>query len=290
MFVVLESAAACFIARSFFDNVILLEKGVLQKTAELEVQMELQRKMEIKLVNSSKMASLGEMAGGIAHEINNPLTIIQGKSRRIKRTIAEQSAIRDSVGSDVDKILETCDRIAKIVSGMRIFSRNADNDPFNFCTAKGLITDCLSLCQEKFKHCGIGIRVNNFADIEFDCRATQIVQVLVNLLTNAHDAIQEAEDKWIQLDVVALDADHLQFVVIDSGSGISESIAEKIMQPFFTTKELGKGTGLGLSISRGIVEDHGGTLTLDRSAANTKFVINLPMRQARQKPRVSGAA
>jgi C4-dicarboxylate-specific signal transduction histidine kinase len=267
-----------------------LDERVREKTMELGNQMEVQRQVELKLVASSKLAALGEVAGGIAHEINNPLAIIQGKSRRIKRTLSEPSEVRDSVVNDVDKILETCERIAKIVSGMRIFSRNADNDPFNSCNTRELITDCLGLCQEKFKHAGIDIRANNIAEIEFDCRATQIAQVLVNLLTNSHDAIQDFDTKWIQLDVKALDVNHVQFIVIDSGSGISESIAEKIMQPFFTTKEIGKGTGLGLSISRGIVEDHGGTLTLDRDAANTKFVVELPIRQVIGSPRVRATA
>ena len=115
-------------------------------------------------------------------------------------------------------------------------------------------------------------------EIEIECRLIQIEQVLLNLLNNSFDAIADLEEKWIRVDVEA--EDHfVNIKVVDSGKGIPAEASEKIMMPFFTTKEVGKGTGLGLSISSGILKSHGGELSLDRNAANTTFVIRVPRLQ-----------
>ena len=112
--------------------------------------------------------------------------------------------------------------------------------------------------------------------------STQISQVLLNLLNNAHDAIKELGEnpKWIQIDVHKKDEKYIQLSVTDCGHGIPKQHLNKIMQPFFTTKEVGKGTGLGLSISSEIIKNHGGSLTYDAQSKHTRFVIELPMRQS----------
>jgi C4-dicarboxylate-specific signal transduction histidine kinase len=113
-------------------------------------------------------------------------------------------------------------------------------------------------------------------DGQVNCRPTQLSQVLLNLLSNAFDAVSALSEKWVRL-TVTQEEQKLIIKVIDSGNGIPSDIAEKIMQPFFTTKVIGKGTGLGLSISRGIIESHEGALFYDPSEKNTTFVIELPI-------------
>jgi signal transduction histidine kinase len=126
----------------------------------------------------------------------------------------------------------------------------------------------------------VKLTVKTLPGVVLLCRPTQISQVILNLLNNAFDAVKALNEKWVLLEVACLGTDWIQIRVTDSGAGIAESLATKIMEPFFTTKEIGKGTGLGLSISKGIVETHGGRFFLDRSFTHTSFVIEFPVSKA----------
>jgi PAS domain S-box-containing protein len=236
-----------------------------------------------KFVFASKMSALGEMAGNIAHEVNNPLSVILGRASQLRR-FAERGSLSDAVLKDnLEKIESTSQRIAKIIRGLRSFSRNGENDPFVAAKVKTLLDETLELCGERLN--AQNIKVNLAAipeDAELICRPVQISQVLLNLFNNSSDAIQALSDKWIQVGFCGMDS-YFEIQIMDSGPGIKPGIADKIMQPFFTTKEVGKGTGLGLSISRMIVEEHGGELLLDRKCSNTRFVIRLP-KNASQSP------
>lgn len=216
--------------------------------------------------HQSKFSALGVMASGIAHEINNPLSVIKGKAYQIKKNIT--TAPTEKLIDDLDLISKTVDRIHKIVKGLRSFSRDASEDPFETINSKQLIQAALDLCHERFQQFGVKITFSEESEFSLSGREPQLVQVLVNLLNNSFDAIQNLKDKWIHIEV-----SHRKISITDSGSGIPKAIAEKLMQPFFTTKEAGKGVGLGLSISKGIIDDHGGILYLDTSAPNTRFVI-----------------
>ena len=228
-----------------------------------------------KMIHSSKMSSLGEMAGGIAHEVNNPLAIIQAKTGFIKKKIEYGQLSVDSLKTDLITIENTVERIAKIIRGLRAFSRHSASDAMELTRLSQLIEDTLALCRERFKNHSVQLNVNCTDDLFISCRASQISQVILNLLGNAFDAVEKLDEKWVHIDVVAQES-ILCISVTDSGLGIPKKIAEKLMQPFFTTKEIGKGTGLGLSISRGITEEHGGHLLYDSSSRHTKFIIELP--------------
>ena len=128
---------------------------------------------------------------------------------------------------------------------------------------------------------GVNLEYVAATDVDIDCRAGEIVQVLLNLLNNAYDAISESSEKWIKVELKK-EPKSIAIWVTDSGGGIPTEVQKKIMQPFFTTKEVGKGTGLGLSISRGIIESHHGQLILDTSSANTCFIIKLPIKQTEE--------
>ena len=249
-----------------------------------------QRKLAEQLsLQSAKMASLGEMAGGIAHEINNPLAIIQGKSQQLIRTIQRGKFTPEYGSEELSKIVKTSERIAKIVRGLRAFSRNAEKDPFLSFELKALFDDVLGLCSEKFKAHQIKLEISSTPSIFLQCRPVQLEQVLLNLLNNAHDAVLPLADKWIRIDSKILDGKVL-ISVTDSGCGIPPEITNKLMQPFFTTKAVGKGTGLGLSISKGILEDHHGHLRYDASSPNTRFEIELPLKQNSDKTIVSATS
>ncbi len=264
-----------------FITGFLLEQVVFSQRAEGMVN-ERTRELEeskIQLINSSKMASLGEMASGMAHEINNPLTIIMGKIKIITLMMEESKIEHPAILKEMSRMRVTTERIGKIVKGLRSFSRVSDFDPYEKVAAATIVQETFDLCREKFKAKGIMIQLGTIPDVYLNCRPSQISQVFLNLLSNAYDALQDEtlkSPKWIHMDFVLRTDNLIEISVTDNGRGISQDIVEKIMDPFFTTKEAGKGTGLGLSIAKGIIEDHGGRIWLDTKSKNTRFVIDLP--------------
>ncbi len=234
------------------------------------------RAKELKLLHTSKMSSLGEMSSGIAHEINNPLAIIHGKSHQIRSQIEKGKIDPANLIKLTGDIDQTVQRISKIIKGLRSFSRDGDQDPFESRSLQSLLEDTISFCATRFKHHEIILDLNGVSpELQIHCRPSQISQVLLNLLNNSFDAIQGLSNRWVKIEAIE-DPAGISISITDSGSGIPEAIREKILEPFFTTKEVGKGTGLGLSISLGIIKSHGGTLEIDRHHPNTRFVIRLP--------------
>jgi len=230
-----------------------------------------------KAVANAKMASLGEMASGVAHEINNPLTIILNRANQLKSRLTSDEFEKEWALGELAKIENTVERIAKIIRGLRAFSRNADNDPMISCELNPIIDETLELCLEKFKRYGVDFRIKGIKQTLFlRCRPSQVSQVLLNLFNNSFDAIVNTTNPWIELEVNFRNG-ALALRITDSGHGIPPQIADRMMDPFFSTKEVGRGTGLGLSISRGIIEEHGGKLWYDRENRNTSFVIEIPL-------------
>lgn len=229
---------------------------------------------------SAKMTALGEMAGGISHEINNPLTIILGKVTQIRHKIERGTATPEQVLADLDKVDDTVIRIARIIKTMRGLTRQDDQEAIQTTSLRGLVEDVISFYRERIHIGNITIRVQDMPDLTIECRPTQIQQVFMNLIANAYDAIHGTPHPWISISAALLpEIGQVEITFTDSGDGIRTEVADKIMQPFFTTKPPGKGTGLGLSISRSIITAHDGELSLDRTSANTCFRIRLPLRK-----------
>lgn len=235
---------------------------------------------QAKMVTSSKLAALGEMAAGLAHEINNPLAIIHIRAHQIIRMV-EQDKIDPAAFLQISKTIQsTTERISAIIKGLRSFARETEPTERSRVAMKRLVEDTLTFCRERFKSHGIVLRLSDIpSNLELECCPTQISQVLLNLLNNSHDAIEQCGEKWIQIDAGS-DPEHVWLSVTDSGTGIPEAIRDKIMQPFFTTKSVDRGTGPGLSISAGIIASHGGRLILDNSCPNTRFNVLLPAQKA----------
>jgi len=263
-----------------FHKEMMMYKGRLEQQTASSLQQ-------------AKMTTLGEMAGGVAHEINNPLAMILGNATQVFREVPPGAVMTDKMSGKIDKVIQTVDRIAKIVNSLRVFSRNADEDPFQKSKIENILEDTKNFFGEKLKSHQVELKISGDLNIEFDCRSSQISQVLVNLINNSTEAVASRVEKWVEIHVQTRDGKKVVLTVTDSGNGIPEAIADKLMQPFFTTKEVGKGTGLGLSVSKGIIESHRGTIELDRSCPNTRFVIELPIHQAlaaNQKPSGSAVA
>ncbi len=253
-----------------FAEIISLTMEKHRNERLIEAQM-------MKITASAKMASLGEMAAGIAHEINNPMTIVMGRSYLIRQLLAgEGPPPRAEIAAACTSIEGTVKRVTKIIHGLKTFARSDDGDTKASAQVALVISETLSFCGERFKNHGVTLEVAAVPEtLRVICRPTQISQVLLNLLNNAFDAVCDQVLRWVRVEV--LDRGRtVELAVTDSGGGIPPETLEKIFQPFFSTKEVGKGTGLGLSISLGIVKEHGGSLHVDEASANTRFVITLP--------------
>jgi signal transduction histidine kinase len=226
--------------------------------------------------SSAKLALMGEMTAGIAHEINNPLALLVMKMTMISAMNEKGTLTKERITADISKMQSTADRIVKIIKGLKSLSRNDEADPFAQISIKKIIEDSLIFCTDRLVERGIELKlVNNLEDM-VSCREVQLSQVIINLVNNASDAIIELPEKWVEIEVSKMD-NRLTVTITDSGKGIPPEIAKKLMTAFFSTKGVGKGTGLGLSISQRIVHEHGGELRLDQAYHHTRFVIELPV-------------
>ncbi|SMF56387.1 hybrid sensor histidine kinase/response regulator [Pseudobacteriovorax antillogorgiicola] len=254
-----------FDARYYLEN---LENLLNERTKCLDEERALR-------IQASKLAALGEMAGGIAHEINNPLGIIAGNASRLMKMVKRSQLEEDKIIEVSDKILETSNRISRIIQSMLSVSHQNMQLEHQKHKLKMMLQDCMDICHEKFKSRGIELEVQEIPeDWAIECDYTKIVQIFINLLNNAHDALIELDKPEKAVHVTIEDiGDMFEIRFIDSGEGIPVEIADKILQPFFTTKDVGKGTGLGLSLAQSYVRDHAGDFELDMNNPNTCFVL-----------------
>ena len=274
-------------AQEITNNNIGLEKRVKERTKDLIKSKEQIIRQQQVLVASAKMSSLGEMAGGVAHEINTPLAIINMKVEQLEEELGDGIIDPDNFQDALKTIKLTANRIAKIVNGLKFFARDMKSMPLESTSVQSILDETFALCRERFANHGVLLTLDKEvpSQLSVTCRSVEISQVLLNLLNNAFDAIEKQPEKWIKVSFEEA-ASEVLIAITDSGPGISAQVQEKMMQPFFTTKEVGKGTGLGLSISRGILDAHGGKLSYDANCTHTRFLIAIPKVQA-SEPKAS---
>lgn len=236
------------------------------------------KETEIHLRQTAKLTALGEMAGGIAHEINNPLSILKGFIDLMRRQVQRGTIEQSSFQQYLERSYSTVDRIGRIVAGMRRIARDSSLDDMESYSVNSLVEDALDFVREKFREGQIDLRIQTLTpDVKVLCRSVEISQVLLNLLTNSYHAVEKASERWVRI-VCSLQSSSVRISIEDSGPGVPAELREKIFQPFFTTKDIGQGTGLGLSISRKILENHNGQLYLDNSVPQTRFTLEFPLR------------
>jgi len=226
-------------------------------------------------IESSKLEALAVLSAGVAHEINNPLAIISSRSDQLM-TLKERGKLdEEKVQSIAENIKKHTLRISKIISGLRSFSRSSKDEIPSPVSLRHILSECSELFPQACTSGTVQLSLEDFEDIQIICRPVQIMQVIINLVNNACDEIQNQENPWIKISV-SRSKELATIRVTDCGKGIDPKIAKKIMQPFFTTKEVGKGTGLGLSISTSIMEKQSGRLYIDHASPNTCFAVEIP--------------
>jgi signal transduction histidine kinase len=232
------------------------------------------------LETSSKLAALGEMAGGVVHEINNPIFVISSRIQLLLMKLEKGSEAETFYKPHLEAILETCDRIVRIVRGLTNVSRNSEGEKFEKVSLCQIIEQAVDVCTPRITLSGAQLEVGPLPkNCAVEVRPVQISQVILNILNNAFDAVEGTPSPRIRLEVSCQES-FFEISVTDSGCGIPVEIRDRVMDPFFTTKPPGKGTGLGLSISQGIMKAHQGSLFLDKSSRETRFVARLPRAQS----------
>lgn len=227
---------------------------------------------QMKMINSAKYSALGEVAAGIAHEINNPLAIIVARAVSVQRKIEQGPFDVEKIKLALQQISDTSFRITKIVSGLRNLARDGSNEPADWLDLNLVIQESFDLIREKILKTHIQIKLEIPENIEIHFSRIQLGQILINLISNSFDAIKDEKDPWIKVNL-EFKSNLLLIQFQDSGLGISKEIRDKMMQPFFTTKVVGKGTGLGLSINSSIAEKNNAHFYYDEKSKNTQFVI-----------------
>lgn len=264
---------------------IAAAKQTLEKTnGELERTLSELKATQAQLVQSAKMASLGELVAGIAHEINNPLAFalnhLDTARRSLTRVEAELTPCSESVRTDWEKAQSRLSemglglfRIRDLVVKLRTFSR-LDGDERGVASVSDCVDSVLTILQHRL---GDGIRVETRIGEPrmLECYPNLLNQALMNLVANSIDAVEP--EGAIEIAAGAAGEEYV-IAVSDSGPGIPQALRERVFEPFFTTKPVGKGTGLGLSITYSIVQRHGGALAIsDREGGGTTITIRLPL-------------
>ena len=262
---------------------ILDETGMASGTVLLFRDVTQQRQEEASLRHQQKLESIGTLAGGVAHEINNPIGIIMLYAERLQLDVPPENPVHEVAG----EILAEGQRIATIVRNLLSFSRH-EKESHSPAQMQDILRMTLSLVSKLIQKDQVNIELDVDENLpSLKCRSQQIMQVLMNLILNAKDALNEKfkdpsqGEKRIHVSACLVEKDGRRYIrtsVRDNGPGVPPSVRDKIFDPFFTTKGRDRGTGLGLSVSHGIVKDHQGDLWLETQLGDhTVFHVDLPL-------------
>ncbi|WP_339541641.1 ATP-binding protein [Pseudomonas sp. JAI120] len=286
-----------------------LERQVEQRTQALQQEIEERKHLESQLVQSEKLASLGQLAAGVAHEINNPVGFIssnlstldgyfnqlqqmleayqqaeetlatgeQHAQLKALRTRLELEFLQDDIPILIHESKEGIGRVAQIVKDLKNFSRVDNDQTWQFANLQQGIDSTLNIVASELKYKADVVK--HYAPLpEIECLASQLNQVVMNLVINAAQAM--GPERGIITLSNGVEGENVWLEVADNGCGIAPEAIQKIFDPFFTTKPVGEGTGLGLSLSYGIVKKHHGDISVSSELGKgTTFRVVLPIRQ-----------
>lgn len=249
---------------------------------ERKLHEQKEQEMEAQLRHQQKLEAIGTLAGGVAHEINNPLNGIMNYAQLILDASEKGTASEMYSG----EIIHETERISVIVKNLLQFSRQ-EKQSHSYASIYDIINQTISLVNTIIKKDQITLDISPDEDLpDIKCRSQQIQQVIMNLLTNARDALNERYPGYDENKIICLKCHEyrrdgrrwLRLTIQDYGAGIPYEFRERIFEPFFSTKPKDSGTGLGLSISYGIVSEHHGKLTFESTPGNgTTFILELPV-------------
>jgi signal transduction histidine kinase len=227
-------------------------------------------------LHAEKMAALGTFTNGLANELNNPLAIIAGHRFRLSSMIDSRSFNIHEFEKSLGKIDQAVNRMIAVIDALKVYSQDPQGQELlKTFSLRETIKYTIDLCRDKVVSRGIKLSTPELGDATTEGHQGQIIQVLLILVDNAIDALEEASEKTIRIELQPL-PDTVRIAVMDSGAGVPLGLRGKIWDPFFTTKDPFRHKGLGLSIASGIINNHRGRVLLDESTPETRFVVELP--------------
>lgn len=265
------------VGMSFNQMLARIEEGQRQVQDQLEATSLANRQLretQESLVRSEKLASVGQLAAGVAHEVGNPLAAISGYVELLRDGDLDPEDQQDII----ERVQKQLERIRSTIRNLLDFSRE-DASSFAAVSVRACIDDAVSLVRALPASKGVLLTCEIPLDARVYAAQGHLVQVLLNLLMNALDAVSES-DRNGEISVKVHVANDVEIHISDNGPGIPENLAHRVFDPFYTTKEPGKGTGLGLAISSRLVEDMKGNLSLESSELGTTFTVRLPLLDA----------
>jgi len=262
-----------------WDVLAFLVNATSEEVAHMVADLQSQRlELELaraQLVQAEKLAALGQLAGGVAHELNQPLTAILA----LTELLLEQERPRPLERQDLELISTAASKMGRIVSAVRAFGRESPLSPKPI-DVRLPVEDALTLMTEALRAADVDVELEPSPAVPLVLGDREsLEQVFINLIANAKDAVEGAVsvgDRRIAIHIAGSD-DEVSVAVADNGPGVAPEVVSRIFDPFFSTKPVGRGTGLGLSISHGIVQKHGGSLRYQRaSLGGACFTVVLP--------------
>lgn len=260
--------------RRLVESVTVANRALEATKRELERRVRELERAQAALVQAGRLAAVGTLAAGVAHELNQPLTVIRG----IAQILVAEPEPPPTWRADLELILRQTGRMARVVEHLRVFARATPAEP-GPCDLNAVVRSALELFERQLAAHRITLHLELAEPLPLvRGDAQRLEQVVINLVANARDAMAEGGRLRIRTGVShRLGRAGVRVTVADSGQGMPPEVAARIFDPFFTTKAVGEGMGLGLSISHGIVEEHGGNIAL-RSVVGkgSVFVVWLP--------------
>jgi C4-dicarboxylate-specific signal transduction histidine kinase len=236
-----------------------------------------QNKLTEELYHQNRLASLGEIVAGVSHEINNPLAIAAGNTAILSNLLDREKIANPKILKSLKNVGIAHDRIVSIVKSLQTFYRKSNDNQGN-TNLKSLMDETFMLIEKDYQNDNIQlIYPEEIPSVEVKGNYTQIQQILFNLLSNSRDALGSREKKTIEISFDQSISNQLGLIVKDNGDGIPENILGKVIDPFFTTKDVNKGTGLGLSIIHNFVKNFGGEIKIESTegvGTTIKVILN----------------
>ncbi|OFZ24980.1 MAG: hypothetical protein A2381_12955 [Bdellovibrionales bacterium RIFOXYB1_FULL_37_110] len=241
---------------------------------DLSIKEELEKQKSV-FEAGQRLVGLGEMAGNIAHEINNPLAIIAGAAKLLELSLKKVDLPNaESMLSQIEYIEKATQRMSTIITSLKRVSRDGSLEENKITPIYEIIHDALDLSNHRLKQNTIKLEYDQ-KNFKINCKLTQISQIIVNLLNNSIYAVKTLSERWIKIEEEETQ-NTVRIRITDSGNGIPEETQIKMMHKYFTSKPAGEGTGIGLSLSREIMLKHNGILFYDKNCPNTSFVLEFP--------------
>lgn len=238
-------------------------------------------KQKAKLIASERMAGLGEMASGIIHEIEAPISIILNQIEKLNADPEFKANVA------VEKTVLMAKKVSKLLESLKSFTTTSVKENFLEVPVREMLSQVFSFCHEKLRANEVEFRLKPFNEgLVCEIQNFHLLLALVGLVQNSIEAIADQPQRWVELEIFESE-DLVHFSVTDSGFGIVAAVQERMMMPFFSTKKSASHSGLGLSLARGIAENHHGRLSYDSKSFNTRFILSIPRSQPKNRSQVA---